>query len=374
MNSEERSIYAEFVLNYPSLGSKPFCLNVALRMPSRGVTAIFGPSGSGKTSLLRCMAGLEKVASAKLSIGNEVWQDQECFVPVHKRQQGMVFQEASLFSHLTVKGNLDYAIKRVPKKLMQGELSSKKTLLDCQKIVQLLGISHLLNQYPSSLSGGERQRVAIARALLRQPKILFMDEPLAALDFKRKQEIMPYLERLSQVCNIPIIYITHSLEEVARLADYLVVMDEGKVVTKGELEDVLSRVDIPIILDNDLGAVLKAKVVEKDNKWHLMRAQFDGGELWLKDNHLAIGDQLRVRVLAKDVSLSLAPQDSSILNSLPAEVIEVVDDIDKAMSLVRLKVGNTILISRLTRRSVGHLMLSTGLAVWAQIKSVAILP
>ena len=136
----------------------------------------------------------------------------------------------------------------------------------------------------------------------------------------------------------------------------------------------LSRVDIPIILDNDLGAVLKAKVVEKDNKWHLMRAQFDGGELWLKDNHLAIGDQLRVRVLAKDVSLSLAPQDSSILNSLPAEVIEVVDDIDKAMSLVRLKVGNTILISRLTRRSVGHLMLSTGLAVWAQIKSVAILP
>jgi molybdate transport system ATP-binding protein len=201
-----------------------------------------------------------------------------------------------------------------------------------------------------------------------------MDEPLAALDFKRKQEIMPYLEKLSQACNIPIIYITHSLEEVARLADYLVVMDEGEIVTKGELQEVLSRVDIPIILDNDLGAVLKAEVVEKDNKWHLMRAHFDGGDLWLKDNHLAIGDQLRLRILAKDVSLSLAPQDSSILNSLPAEVIEIVDDVDEAMSLVRLKAGNTILISRLTRRSVDHLSLTSGLAVWAQIKSVAILP
>lgn len=374
MNREKHSIYAEFVLSYPSLGSKTFCLNVALQIPSRGVTAIFGASGSGKTTLLRCMAGLEKVSSAKLVIDEIVWQDQECFVPVHKRQQGMVFQEASLFAHLTVKGNLDYALKRVSKKLTQNGSPTSDAFIDYQKILELLGISHLLSQYPSSLSGGERQRVAIARALLRQPKILFMDEPLAALDFKRKQEIMPYLEKLSQACNIPIIYITHSLEEVARLADYLVVMDEGEIVTKGELQEVLSRVDIPIILDNDLGAVLKAEVVEKDNKWHLMRAHFDGGDLWLKDNHLAIGDQLRLRILAKDVSLSLAPQDSSILNSLPAEVIEIIDDVDEAMSLVRLKAGNTILISRLTRRSVDHLSLTSGLAVWAQIKSVAILP
>mgnify|MGYP003633506930 FL=1 len=364
----EKLIHAEFKLDYQQSGIKPFSLNVSINLPAKGVTAIFGESGCGKTSLLRCMTGLEKVNSGQFKIGDLIWQDKSHFESVHARQQGVVFQEASLFDHLTVKGNLDYVLKRV------GRFSQSADFIDYQHVIELLGVGDLLAQYPASLSGGEKQRVAIARALLRRPRILFMDEPLAALDYKRKQEILPYLERLSQVCNIPIIYITHSLDEVARLADYIVLMDQGRVVADGDLQDILSRVDLPITLANDLGVVLKAKILEKDSKWHLMLTQFSGGELWVKDNHLIIGDQLRVRILAKDVSLSLTPQDSSILNSLPAEVIDVVDDIDDAMALVRLKMGSSILISRLTRRSVDYLALSPKLTVWAQIKSVAILP
>ncbi len=375
MNSQpQERINAEFCLSYQPGKAKAFSLDVALNIPAQGVTAIFGASGCGKTSLLRCMTGLEKTNSGKFSIGKLVWQDESHFSPVHTRQQGVVFQEASLFDHLTVQGNLQYALKRVSSKNRRGVLTEQATFIDYQHVLDLLGIARLLDQYPASLSGGEKQRVAIARALLTQPRILFMDEPLAALDYKRKQEILPYLEKLSRVFHIPIIYITHSLEEVARLADYLVLMDEGRVVASGELQDILSRVDLPLSFENDLGVVLKAKVVEKDSKWHLMLTEFEGGELWLKDNHLDIGEPLRVRVLAKDVSLSLAPQDSSILNSLPAEVIEVVNDVDVAMSLVRLKIGESILISRVTRRSVDHLALTPTFKVWAQIKSVAILP
>lgn len=364
----EKSIHAKFSLKYQGSGIKPFSLDISVKLPAQGVTAIFGASGCGKTSLLRCMTGLERVSSGQFKIADLTWQDESYFEPVHTRQQGVVFQEASLFEHLTVQGNLDYASKRASK------IPQSTSYIEYQQVLSLLGIEHLLGQFPGSLSGGEKQRVAIARALLRQPRILFMDEPLAALDYKRKQEILPYLESLSQMCKIPIIYITHSLEEVARLADYIVLMNEGRVVAEGELQDVLSRVDLPISLANDLGVVFKAQVQEKDAKWHLMQTQFAGGELWVKDNHLAIGDALRIRILAKDVSLSLTPQDSSILNSLPAEVMEVVDDVDAAMALVRLKMGDSIVISRVTRRSVDHLGLAPRLAVWAQIKSVAILP
>lgn len=368
MEQIKELIRAEFSLEYPQSGSKPFSLNVSIDIPSQGVTAIFGASGCGKTSLLRCMTGLQKVRKGIFKIAELTWQDEAYFAPVYTRQQGVVFQEASLFDHLTVKGNLEYVLKRLNKR------SQANIYIEYQQVLELLGIEHLLAQYPDSLSGGERQRVAIARALLRQPRILFMDEPLAALDYKRKQEILPYLENLSQVCKIPIIYITHSLEEVARLADYIVLMDAGRVVADGYLQEVLSRVDLPISLANDLGVVIKATVSKKDTKWHLMLTQFSGGELWVKDNHLAIGELIRVRILAKDVSLSLAPQDSSILNSIPAKVIEIVDDADDAMALVRLQVGDNILISRVTRRSVDHLGLSESLTVWAQIKSVAILP
>lgn len=369
MSQYTKVIRAEFSQTFSNQGIKPFSLNVCVDIPAKGVTAIFGPSGSGKTSLLRCMSGLEQVQGGMFQFDKIVWQDSKNFVPVHKREQGVVFQEASLFNHLSVEGNLLYALKRSAQRSVNSQ-----SFVELKDVIQLMGVEHLLSQFPASLSGGERQRVAIARALLRQPKILFMDEPLAALDFKRKQEILPYLEQLSLRFDIPIIYISHSLDEVARLADYLLVMDEGRVVTQGDIQDVLSRIDLPISLDNDLGVVIKAKVIEKDFQWHLMSAEFSGGKLWLKDDGLDLNTTIRIRILAKDVSLSLKPQDSSILNMLPAEVLEIANDNDEAMSLVRLKLEDTILISRLTRRSVHHLQLKVGLNVWAQIKSVAILP
>lgn len=374
MQINDSEIQIAFKLEYPQKNAKPFSLDARLSIPSKGVTAIFGPSGSGKTTLLRCMAGLEKTKHGSFKLGSTVWQSDTIYMPIHKRQQGVVFQEASLFSHLTVQGNLEYSRKRAQKRVNTAAENSQTDLIDYSQILRLLGIEGLLKQYPSSLSGGERQRVAIARALLCRPKILFMDEPLAALDFKLKREILPYLESLSRASHIPIVYITHSLEEVARLADHLVVMDQGRVVAQGALEDVLARVDLPIYLDNDLGVVLKTNIVEKDSQWHLMRVAFEGGFLWLKDNAANLSEEVRVRVLAKDVSLTLTPHDSSILNSLPAEVIEIVDDVDQAMALVRLKVGEHSLISKLTKRSVDHLSLSVGLNLWAQIKSVAILP
>ena len=219
------SIEASFRLNWPG-----FSLNVALNLPERGITALFGDSGSGKTTLLRCIAGLEHAPQGHLSVAGEVWQDQNCWLPPYKRPIGFVFQEVNLFSHLSVSGNLRYGMKRsrhaVPARLNQ--------------VIELLDIGHLLERKPEWLSGGERQRVGIARALVLNPRLLLMDEPLAALDLKRKQEILPYLERLHDELEIPLLYVSHSAEEVARLADYLVVMAQGQIIAQGNLVEVWS--------------------------------------------------------------------------------------------------------------------------------------
>ena len=369
-----QQIKAVFSLRYLQNQQPSFSLDVDLNLPAKGVTAIFGPSGSGKTTLLRCMAGLQKSHTGCFCVCGETWQGAGSFVPVHKRPQGFVFQEASLFDHLSVSGNLNYAQKRAA----NGQISQNAVLqaqsFDYDRVLDLLGIEHLLPKFPAQLSGGEKQRVAIARALLRRPKILFMDEPLAALDYKRKQEILPYLEALTETLSIPIIYVSHAIEEVARLADYLVVMEAGKVLTQGSLQSVLSRVDLPIHLDNDLGAVFEARVIERDDAWHLMRVSFEGGSLWLRDTRHPLNHKFRVRVLAKDVSLATHRQDSSILNHLKASVVSIVEDHDPAMALVSLSIGETALIARLTKRSVAYLKLTPGQSVWAQIKSVAILP
>ncbi len=368
MSDQENQIHAAFKLCFKELRGERFALDVDVVIPSKGVTAIFGASGSGKTTFLRCMIGLEKKARGSFRLNELVWQGHDVCVPVHRREQGVVFQEASLFSHLTVQGNLDYAAKRA-----KDKTDARGPGLGYAELVDLLGIRHLLNQSPVSLSGGERQRVAIARALLTRPKILYMDEPLAALDYKRKQEVLPYLEELARSYEIPIIYVSHSLDEVARLADYILLMDQGRVVAQGPLETVLSRVDLPVALDNDLGVVLPARVTAKDSRWHLLSADFEGGQFWIRDDGLALGEKIRVRVLARDVSLSLNPQESSILNSLPATVADIVADSDDAMALVRLRLGSHLLIARITRRSVERLQLVEGMSVWAQIKSVAIL-
>jgi molybdate transport system ATP-binding protein len=357
-------IQARFQLSYAKQAKAHFNLDLDIEIPGQGVTAIFGASGSGKTSLLRCIAGLEKSTSGCLSVNGELWQDTSVFVPTHKRSLGYVFQEASLFEHLTAMGNLRYAIKR-------NNQTAKPDLLE--QVISVMGIESILSQYPQQLSGGERQRVAIARSLLSQPKLLLMDEPLASLDNTRKHEILPYLERLRSSFNIPILYVSHAVDEIVRLADHAVIMQQGKVIAQGGVTELFSRTDLPLGVSNEVGAILDCKVVETDEQWHLMRVAFEGGELWLPNVDNKQNTIQRVRVLASDVSLTLsAHSDSSILNVLSGEIVDIINDQSPAMTLVRLKVGNSYLLARLTHKSLQKLGLVTGQNIWIQIKSAAI--
>lgn len=356
-------IQARFHLEWPG-----FALNVDLKLPARGVTALFGHSGSGKTTLLRCMAGLERAPRGRLVVNGDVWQDDGAnaghWLPTHQRALGYVFQEASLFPHLTVLGNLRYGMRRTAHAHQQG--------LD--QAIGLLGIAHLLERKPDGLSGGERSRIGIARALAVRPRLLLMDEPLAALDLKRKQEILPYLERLHRELEIPVIYVSHAADEVARLADHIVVMEAGRVNAVGALTETLARLDLPIQMGEDAGVVLDAVVAERDVSWHLARVEFDGGSLWVRDGGQSIGQAVRVRILARDVSIALQQvTGTSIQNCLPATVVQLADEHHPASSLVRLQVGVSPMLARLTRRSVAGLSLVPGMAVWVQIKAVALI-
>ncbi len=357
--TENKIIVARF-----RLARREFMLDVDLTLPGRGVTALFGHSGSGKTTLLRCLAGLEKDPLGFLSVNGDCWQDAQRCLPTHKRPLGYVFQEANLFPHLTVLGNLRYGIQRIP--------AAKAT--DLTPVIDLLGIGHLLKRKPESLSGGERQRVGIARALALSPELLLMDEPLSALDVQRKNEILPYLERLHDELEIPVIYVTHSPDEVARLADYLVVLEQGTVLAEGGLFNVLTRLDLPISLGEDVGVVLSATIGAIDEVWQLARLDFSGGSLWTRHHGFAVGKTLRVRVLARDVSLAVEhPGLSSIQNILFGVVDAIGDDHHEGLALVRVRVGESIFIARLTKRAAFELKISLGQALWLQVKSVALL-
>ena len=354
------NIAARFELSYPG-----FALDVDLYLPGHGVTALFGPSGCGKTTVLRCMAGLTRAPRGRLTVNGAVWQDDAAFMPVHQRPLGYVFQEANLFAHLSIRRNLHYGQSRV------GEAQRR---VEFDRAIDLLGIGHVLERKPAGLSGGERQRVAIARALLTSPRLLLMDEPLAALDVARKNEFMPYLERLHNELDIPVIYVSHAPDEVARLADHIVVMDAGRAVAAGPLTETLARLDLPIRLGEDAGVVLDAVVAERDTAWHLARVEFSGGSLWVRDGGHAIGAQVRIRILARDVSIALAPvSGTSIQNCLPAIVGELAGDGHPALTLLRLTLGPSPLLARLTRRSAAGLGLAPGKPVWVQIKAVALI-
>lgn len=343
-----------------------FQLDVAFTLPGRGVTALFGHSGSGKTTVLRAIAGLERAPGGYLSLGNTVWQDDAngIFTPTHQRSLGYVFQEASLFEHLTVGGNLAFGLKRTP----ESERRFKQS-----DVTELLGIGALLKRRPASLSGGERQRVAIARALLTTPKLLLMDEPLAALDLKRKLEILPYLERLHAELSVPIIYVSHSPDEVARLADHLVVLDNGKVVACGPLMETLGRADLPPAFADDAGVVIDT-VVAAHEADKLTRLDFSGGSIYVANRPEAIGQRVRCRIHARDVSLALEkPLSSSILNLLHGRVTAIASTDTPGHVLVQLHLGTTPLLARITERSSKVLKLQLGQAVWAQVKAVALL-
>lgn len=359
-------IHARFHLPRLAKRNAPaFVLDVDVSLPGKGITAIFGHSGSGKSTFLRCVAGLERPESGRLQVLGESWQGERLFLPTHKRPLGYVFQEASLFPHLSAQGNLDYARQRADRKVGVGFTQ--------EWVVELLGIGHRLQQMPDELSGGERQRVAIARALLIQPRLLLMDEPMASLDEQRKAEILPYLERLRDELALPIFYVSHSVAEVTRLAHHLVVLEEGKVKAQGPLTQVLAGMHPPLPLGEEAGVVLEATVVARDPRWHLVLVHFAGGELWVRDEGDAEGQAVRVRILARDISLALhEQQDSSIANRLHGEVTALADDAHPAMCLVQLNVGASTLLARITRRSADQLNVMPGQRLWLQIKTVAL--
>ncbi len=357
-------VRASFRLKHPG-----FELDVDLDLAGRGVTALFGPSGSGKTSCLRTIAGLERgaqVSKAYIAVNDVVWQDdaQGLFVPLHQRALGYVFQDANLFTHLSVAQNLVFGMTRVPP-------AQRRVALE--QAVALLGIGHLLERRIGALSGGERQRVAIARALATSPRILLMDEPLAALDVQRKAEILPYIEKLHSELEIPVLYVSHALDEVARLAEHLVLLEAGRVTASGPTDELLTRLDLPLAHGDSAGAVLAATVLSHDPGDHLSSVGFCGGTLIVPQSSAVIGQRLRIRVQARDVSLTLSRQSgTSILNILSATITALSCE-SPGQVMVALDVGGCPLLARVTARSAHALGLAPGLALYAQIKGVAIL-
>ena len=358
------SIQVHLRLDYPD-----FALDLDLQLPGRGVTALYGHSGSGKTTCLRCIAGLEKAPEAFIRINDQVWQDsaRKLFVPPHKRALGYVFQEASLFAHLSVRANLEFGLRRIPR---------EQRRVDMVHATELLGIGHLLDRHPQHLSGGERQRIGIARALLTSPQLLLMDEPLAALDSQRKNEILPYLERLHDELEIPVLYVSHSQDEVARLADHIVLLSAGKALASGPIGETLARLDLPMALGDDAGVVIEGTVIAYDSQYQLLTLQLPDSQLNVRVAHapLASGKRLRFKIQARDVSLSRQPgEHSSILNLLPVTLTGEIPADNSAHVLIRLEAAGTPLLARITRYSRDQLQLAPGQTLWAQIKAVAVL-
>jgi molybdate transport system ATP-binding protein len=351
-------------LNRPrvSANGNGFVLDVDLSLPVNGITTVFGPSGCGKTTLLRCVAGLEPFTKGRIMVAGRVWQNDADFLPSHHRRAGYVFQEGALFSHLDVKGNLAFGLKR-----RSGDGP------DLVEITDLLGLGPLLDRQVEGLSGGERQRVALGRALLAGPDLLLLDEPLASLDRASRRAIYPYFERISAETGMPMLYVTHSLDEAARLADHLVLMDGGRVAHSGPLASMLTSPAPGLARGEDAGCVVFASVNSVDEEYHLARLEFPGGHLLVPDPGLPVGGKTRVRIHARDVSLALDPAaGSSILNILPARVMNMIDD-GPSRILVRLAVGETVLLAAVTRRSAATLELGPDQELFAQVKSVALL-
>ena len=349
------------------LGS--FALAAEFRVPARGVTALFGPSGCGKTTVLRCVAGLRRIADGSLSVAGKTWQDARTFLPTHRRPIGYVFQEASLFPHLSVRGNLDYGRGRALK-------AGRAERLDFAEVAALLGIAHLLDRAPTHLSGGERQRVAIGRALLSQPELLLMDEPLSALDRVSRDDILPYLERLRDRLAIPVLYVSHDLAEVERLADTLVLMRDGRVEASGPVDQLQADPTLPIAKLPEAGVTLRARVTGQDAAYGLSRLDIGGAGLLVPGLLGDEGTRVRIRITASDVSLARsAAEGSTILNILPARIIGHAAR-DPFQTMVVLTLGTEgrgpRILARVTRRSWESLGLAPGQTVFAQIKGVAL--
>lgn len=343
-----------------------FNLNVEHSFPLHGITALFGPSGCGKTTLLRIVAGFEQGANARIRFDGEVWQDSGArrFVPPHERGVGYVFQDTRLFPHLTVRGNLAYADKR-------SRAEADKIRFD--DVVAAFDLAPLLERRPARLSGGEKQRVAMARALLTRPRLLLMDEPLAGLDFRRKADILPYIEHVPAEFNVPIIYVTHAIGEVSRLADQMVVMAGGQVMAAGEVTEVFERNEMQAIIGRfEAGAVLNAVVHSHDEHYHLTRFDCSGTRITMPHAGMPIGAPVRLRVRARDVAIALnRPEGTSIRNVLPGVITEIMEEPDTAFAETLVDIGGARLRARITRKSVANLGLEKGKKVYALLKTIS---
>jgi len=342
-----------------------FALGVDLQLPGQGITVFFGVSGSGKTSLLRCVAGLER-GRGRIALGSTVWQDSErgIFVPTWARRLGYVFQEASLFEHLDVRANLEYGVKRV------GQGRARAALAEA---VTLLGIEHLTARNVASLSGGERQRVAIARALATEPAILLLDEPLASLDLPRRREILPWLEALHRELRIPVLYVTHAMEELTRLADHVVLMRAGAAQASGAVGELFASPAIAPFLGGEAGVVLEGTLQAKDPESHLSGIRLGAEVLWVGAQGLEIGTPVRLHINANDVSLCLSePVLSTIQNKLQGEIETIVGDHNPAYLIARVRCANQPLLARISRRARDQLGLERGVRVWCMVKAAAL--
>jgi len=346
------------------LGS--FRLDAAFRTDSHGLTALFGRSGAGKTSIVAAIAGLLRPDEGRIVADGEVLYDPErgIDVPAERRRIGYIFQDARLFPHLSVADNLRYGWKRAP----AGDRP-----ISFDAIVDLLGIGHLLERRPRRLSGGEKQRVAIGRALLAQPRMLLMDEPLASLDAERKSEILPYVERLRDELRILIVYVSHAVEEVVRLANTVVLVDDGRVVAQGTPESLSHRLDLrPLLGRFEAGAVVDARVAAHDDARQITRLEFGGQTLILPRLDLAPGARLRVRIRSRDVILAVErPTALSAQNVLSGWIAEIARE-EGPYAEVKVDFGAGAILARITNDSVNRLALVPGKAVYAVIKSVAI--
>lgn len=350
-----------------SLRRGEFQLNAQGCWATDGVIGLVGSSGAGKSSLLRSLAGLEPHSEGHTQLASDVWLDSAkgIFIPTQQRSVGMVFQRPTLFSHLSVAGNLDYAWRR----------ADERRRMTVQQAADQLGISHLLERQTQNLSGGEAQRVAIARALIPSPRLLMLDEPLASIDAQGRREVMACLERLRAESPVPLLYVSHNLDEVARLADSLVLMDAGRIVAQGPVANLLTRLDLPLAQAPDAEAIIEGQVTAHDDAEQLTHVSSAGGELLLARQNVALGEHIRLRIQARDVSLALSrAADSSILNILPCTVVGITEA-EAGQCLVQLALSDgqaPLLLARVTQRSARHLDLRAGLALFAQIKSVAL--
>ncbi|MFP6807039.1 MAG: molybdenum ABC transporter ATP-binding protein [Pseudomonadales bacterium] len=346
--------------------SSGFVIDVDIIIPPVGITALYGPSGSGKSTLLKLIAGLERGSDndhIEITSGSTVWQNDKIFVPAEKRSIGYVFQQHQLFPHLSVQGNLDFAIKR----------QHVQSTIDFDQVAQWLDIQPLLNKKITQLSGGEAQRVAMARVLLSGARCILMDEPLGAIDSAARARILPYLDRLHRNLEIPMIYVSHSFDEITYLADQLFVLNNGKVSRSGSLFELSSDLELASGQGDASATVIQCRVHDHDKKYDLSELNFEDTSIFVNAQSHSIGDLVRVRIPARDVSIATSrPENSSILNIIKVEIVSFEEAHDRSV-LVRLRRNKQFLLARITRKSMSTLSLHSGQQVYAQIKSVALL-